>query len=82
MQPGDLLQVSVWGEEELQGTALVTPDGMFSFPLVGHLSARGRTAAELQQIVSDRLQKYFSSPVVTVSIQQVNGNKTLYHWRG
>ncbi|MCG8371502.1 MAG: polysaccharide biosynthesis/export family protein [Proteobacteria bacterium] len=75
VQPGDMLQVAVWGEEELQGTALVTPDGMFSFPLVGHLSARGKTAAELQELVRTRLEKYFSDPVVTVSIQQVVGNK-------
>lgn len=75
VQPGDILQVSVWGEEELQGTALVTPDGTFSFPLVGHLSALGRTAEQLQEIVSNRLEAYFASPVVTVSIQEVNGNK-------
>jgi len=74
IKPGDVLGISVWGEEQLQGTALVTPDGGFSFPLVGHLNARGRTAADVQQIVRDRLRNYLSDPVVTVSLQEINGN--------
>jgi polysaccharide export outer membrane protein len=75
VKPGDILNITVWGEEELQGEALITPDGSFSFPLVGHLNSKGRTAAELQVMVSERLAKYLSAPVVTVSIGQVNGNK-------
>ena len=77
IKPGDVLTISVWGEEQLQGTALVTPDGGFSFPLVGHLNARGRTAEELQEVVRERLRNYLSDPVVTVSLQEINGN-TIY----
>jgi polysaccharide export outer membrane protein len=75
VKPGDILRISVWGEEALQGEVLVAPDGAFSFPLVGHVNARGRTAAELQQTVSERLAEYIASPVVTVSIAEINGNK-------
>lgn len=75
VKPGDVLQISVWGEEDLQGEVLVTPDGSFSFPLAGHLSARGRTAAELQEIVKQKLVTYLTAPVVTVSVKQINGNK-------
>ena len=77
IKPGDVLGISVWGEEELQGEALVSPDGTFSFPLVGHLNARGKTAPQLQGLVRERLAAYFSDPVVTVSLQQINGN-TIY----
>ena len=77
IKPGDVLSISVWGEEELQGTALVTPDGGFSFPLVGHVNARGMTAEQVQQIVGQRLRTYLSEPVVTVSLQEINGN-TIY----
>jgi polysaccharide export outer membrane protein len=38
--PGDILQISVWGEENLQGEVLVRPDGGISFPLCGDISAR------------------------------------------
>jgi len=77
IKPGDVLSVSVWGEEELRGTALVTPDGSFSFPLVGHVNARGLTAEQVQDIVRQRLLTYLSEPVVTISLQEIHGN-TIY----
>ena len=75
VKPGDLLAVSVWKEEALQGDVLVTPDGAFAFPLVGQVDARGKTVGELQQIVTERLAKYISDPVVTVSVREIRGNK-------
>ena len=74
VKPGDVLKISVWGEPELQDSVLVTPDGTFSFPLVGHLDAKEKTAAQLQEIVRERLSKYISAPAVTVSLQEINGN--------
>ena len=75
VKPGDTLQIAVWKEPDLQGTVLVRPDGGFSFPLVGEVDARGKTVANLQTIVSERLRKYISDPVVTVSVQEIRGNK-------
>ena len=73
--PGDVLQISVWKEEDLQGEILVRPDGAFSFPLCGDVSARGKSVAELQEEITKRLSQYISSPVVTVTVAQVLGNK-------
>jgi hypothetical protein len=39
LNPGDQVEISVWNEENLQKTITVLPDGMISFPLVGHLQA-------------------------------------------
>jgi polysaccharide export outer membrane protein len=75
VKPGDGLEISVWKEPDLQGPVLVTPDGFFSFPLVGHVDARGKTVTDLQQVITERLAKYISDPVVTVSIREVRGNK-------
>jgi polysaccharide biosynthesis/export protein len=75
VKPGDTLLVSVWKEPDLQGPVLVRPDGMFSFPLAGQMDARNKTVAELQQELTTRLKKYISDPVVTVSIQEIKGNK-------
>ena len=74
VKPGDILRISVWGEPELQDTVLVTPDGTFSFPLVGHVYAKEKTAAQLQEIVKQRLTRYISEPAVSVSLQEINGN--------
>lgn len=75
VKPGDSLTISVWKEPDLQGPVLVTPDGAFAFPLVGQVDARGKTVSQLQEIISERLQRYISDPVVTVSVNDVRGNK-------
>ena len=75
VKPGDGLEISVWKEPDLQGPVLVTPDGSFSFPLVGQVDARGKTVSELQQVITERLAKFISEPVVTVSVREIRGNK-------
>lgn len=75
VQPGDVLQISVWGEENLQGEVLVRPDNGISFPLCGDISAKDRSVIELQEEITKRLTRYISNPVVSVSVTQVLGNK-------
>lgn len=75
VNPGDTLTVSVWKQPDLSGPVLVRPDGTFSIPLGGQFNALGKTVAQLQQLIAQRLQKYIADPVVTVSVQDVKGNK-------
>jgi polysaccharide export outer membrane protein len=75
VKPGDMLSISVWKEPDLQKETLVRPDGAFSFPLVGEVDAKGKTVADLNKTISTRLAKFISDPVVTVSIQEIKGNK-------
>lgn len=75
VNPGDTLTVSVWKQPDLSGPVLVRPDGTFSIPLGGQFNALGKTVAQLQQLIAERLQKYIADPVVTVSVQDVKGNK-------
>jgi polysaccharide export outer membrane protein len=75
VKPGDVLTISVWKEPDLQGDVLVTPDGTFSFPLVGQIDARNKTVSDLLKTISDRLKGYISDPVVTVSVKEIKGNK-------
>jgi len=74
LQPGDVLTVSVWKEEDLKGEVLVRPDGGLSFALVGDLTASGKSVAELTKEFTERLERYIPKPVVTISIKQINGN--------
>jgi len=73
--PGDVLQISVWKEPDLQLEVLVRPDAAFSFPLAGDISTKGLSVVELQEELSRRLSRYLSNPVVTISVTQVLGNK-------
>lgn len=75
VNPGDTLSVSVWKEPDLSGPVLVRPDGTFSIPLAGQIDASNKTVTELQQAIAQRLHKFISDPVVTVSVQDVKGNK-------
>lgn len=75
VKPGDVLRISIWKEPDLTGPVLVTPDGGFSFPLVGQVDARNKTVTELTDILGDRLKKFIADPVVTVGVQEIRGNK-------
>jgi polysaccharide export outer membrane protein len=75
VQPGDLLEVSVWKEEDLQREVLVRPDGRFSFPLAGDVDATGKTVEDLRVEVTSKLQKYIPDLVVTVTVTEIRGNK-------
>jgi polysaccharide export outer membrane protein len=75
LQPGDILQVVVWKETDLQSEVLIRPDGGISFPLAGDLRAAGRTTAELRTELEMRVRKLIPDAVVTVSVKAPNGNR-------
>lgn len=75
IQPGDVLRIDVWHEEELQREIMVRPDGGISFPLVGDLAAQGQTAVSLTAEITQKLVRYIPDPVVTVSVAQPAGNR-------
>ena len=75
LQPGDVLQISVWKESNLQTDALVRPDGGLTFPLSGEHQAAGLTVDALRQAIEERLRKYIPDPVVTVSLRVLGGNR-------
>ena len=75
INPGDLLEISVWKEPDLQRQVLVRPDGAFSFPLSGDIMAEGRTVEAVQQELTARLDVYIPDLVVTVTVAAINGNK-------
>jgi polysaccharide biosynthesis/export protein len=75
VQPGDLLQVSVWREEDLDRQVLVRPDGGFSFPLAGDINAVGKTVEQLRGELTERLARFIPDLFVTVAVLEINGNK-------
>jgi polysaccharide export outer membrane protein len=75
INPGDQLDILVWGDERLQRSVLVLPDGTFAFPLVGHVSAAGRLPIEIERVITAGLQPQYKGPVpqVTVSVAKASG---------
>jgi polysaccharide export outer membrane protein len=75
LRPGDVLQVSVWKETDLQGEVLIRPDGGMSFALAGELHAAGHTVAELTSMLETRIRKFIPDAVVTVAVKSAGGNR-------
>lgn len=75
LQPGDMLNISVWKENDLSGEVLVRPDGAITVPLAGQVAAAGHTTDEVRTDITERLQKYLPDPVVTVTVKQTTGNE-------
>lgn len=75
VQPGDLLEVSVWKEPDLTREVLVRPDGGLSFPLAGEIEADGKSIEALRKAIAERLNSFIPDPVVTVSVKEILGNK-------
>jgi polysaccharide export outer membrane protein len=73
--PDDLIRVFVWKEPELSSDPVVRPDGIISLPLIGELSASGKTCLELESEIGKKLSEYVSNPVVNVIVKEVNSLK-------
>lgn len=75
LNPGDVLQISVWKEEGLEREVLVLPDGTISFPLAGHVMAAGRSAKDVEADLAKRMEKFIPDLAMTVSVRAVSGYK-------
>lgn len=75
VQPGDLLEIFVWKEKDLQREVIVRPDGGLSFPLIGDMQVAGKTVSEIRDELTRKLREYVSNPAVSVSVKQAHGYK-------
>lgn len=73
LNPGDVLRISVWREEELLREARIQPDGSVSYPLVGSVMAAGQTADEVAVTIRERLERFIPDAVVTVELLEALG---------
>ncbi|MCM8794479.1 MAG: polysaccharide biosynthesis/export family protein [Candidatus Omnitrophica bacterium] len=69
IQVSDELEISVWGQDDLNRKVPVREDGSFSFPLIGRVEALGRSLQEVEKEVQERLDKdYIVNPQVDVQL--------------
>jgi polysaccharide biosynthesis/export protein len=71
----DVLAINVWKETEMSRSVPVRSDGKISLPLVGELTAAGRTPLQLEQDIAAKLKNYMTDPQVTVIVQEINSQK-------
>jgi len=69
--PMDLLEIEVFGVEELSRTVRVGPNGEISLPLIGGLQAAGLSSQQLEQRIAVKLaQDYLQDPHVSVFVSE------------
>jgi polysaccharide export outer membrane protein len=69
--PGDVLQVSVYGNEDLSRTPTVQPNGTIALPLLGDVGVVGLTLPEIQRKLTTLLAKDFLvNPQVEVKVKE------------
>ncbi|MEM9433447.1 MAG: polysaccharide biosynthesis/export family protein [Pseudomonadota bacterium] len=72
IQAGDTIRIEVLEDPELNRDVLVLPDGSFSFPFAGNVSAGGRSLSQVQSSIAAAIAPNFAStPSVFASISSL-----------
>jgi polysaccharide export outer membrane protein len=70
--PEDLLEITVWRNQDLSKTVAVRPDGRISLPLIGDVTAVGKTPGQLTEEIASKLKEYKENPSVAIMVKEVN----------
>jgi polysaccharide export outer membrane protein len=68
----DILEITVWRNQDLSKTVQVRPDGRFSLPVIRDVVAVGKTPSQLADEITRKLKEYVQNPVVAISVKEVN----------
>lgn len=71
LDSGDRLRITVFDQSGMTGTYNVDQAGDISFPLIGTVPARGKTASQVEKIIAAKLRRgYVKDPDVSIQIDQ------------
>ncbi len=77
LQPGDLVEIKVFMEDDMDRTLRISGNGSVTYPLVGTVQIAGYTVEQAEARVGDALRTYLKNPQVSMLIKEY-GNKTVY----
>ena len=73
-EPGDVLKVTVYGEDDLSGEYIVGPDGEIALPLVGAVEVAGHALGEMPEVIAEAYRKgYLKDPKISVELKGRGG---------
>ena len=74
--PEDILEIIVWGHDDLKREMPVSLEGKISFPLIGEVTAAGTTTQQLEKSIAKKLAEgYIIHPQVTVTVKEYKSQK-------
>jgi polysaccharide biosynthesis/export protein len=68
---GDVLNVNIWKEPTLSGTAKVRPDGYITLPLINEVQVVGLTTAQVRKLLEEKYREFTANPFVTVRVEGI-----------
>ena len=77
LQPGDLVDIQVFMEDDMKRTLRIATNGTITYPLVGNIKIAGYSLSKAEERLSDALKTYIKNPQVSMLIQEY-ANKTVY----
>lgn len=69
--PGDSLEIMIWKEDALSGSATVRPDGFITLPLINEIQVVGLTTTQLRQTLEEKYKEFVNSPFATVRVTDI-----------
>jgi polysaccharide biosynthesis/export protein len=70
--PEDVLEITVWKNQDLSRTTVIRPDGLISMPIIGDVQAAGLSANALAKRIAESLAPFVANPAVSVSVKEIN----------
>ena len=77
LQAGDLVEIKVYKEDDMDRTLRISTNGSITFPLIGNVKIAGLTVGEAEQKLERALHSYLKTPSVSFLIKEY-ANKTVY----
>lgn len=77
LQPGDLLEITVFREQDMDRTLRINTNGTITFPLAGNIKVSGCSISQAENKLIDGLSKYIKNPQVSILIKEYAQN-TVY----
>jgi len=72
--PGDVINISITDNEDINGSYTVSPQGDVTIPYVGQVLILDKTKEEAQQFINEVLKNYYKEPETIVKVEQYNSS--------
>jgi polysaccharide export outer membrane protein len=68
----DVLEITVWRNQDLSKVVQVRPDGRVSLPIIRDVIAVGKTPSQLADEITAELKGYVQNPAISILVKEVN----------
>src|SRR5262245_44021059 len=73
--PGDVMEITVYRQDDLTKKIQIPPDGRIFYPFVGEVQAAGLSAVRLREKLTEGLAPYFVDPQVSIAVTTLKSEK-------